>query len=240
MSKLLVGNLKSNLNMDKVGAYVYTLSSSLYGNNEVVICPSFIHIPFFSSEKFKVGAQDVSIYDSGAFTGEVSAEQLKSSNVSYVIIGHNERKQYFNETDEIVNKKVKQCLKNNISPIICIGETKEEKLTMQTETVIRRYLLEVLKQIDRDIMKDIVIAYEPIWSIGTGIVPTSREIDEIAVFIKDIVKSAYKIDVRVLYGGSIDSNNIDKFKNIKNIDGFLIGGSSNNVLEFTEIIKEID
>ena len=239
MSKLIVGNLKSNMMMEEVGNYIYKLNASIETDNEVVICPSLVHIPFFINENYKIGAQDVSIYESGAYTGEVSAEQLKSCNVSYVIVGHDERRRFLKENDEIANKKVKQCLENGLAPIICIGETKEEKIMMQTESAIRRHLLDVLMDIDKEIMDNIVVAYEPIWSIGTGIVPTAGEIDEIALFIKDIVKSAYKIDIRVIYGGSIDSHNIDKFIKADNIDGFLMGSSSYNPIEFAKIINKI-
>lgn len=239
MNKLIVGNLKANMNMDKVGEYLYTLNNSIDTDNKVAICPSNIYIPFFTNEKFEVGSQNVSIYDNGAYTGEVSAEQLKSARVKYVIVGHSERKKYFNENDVIVNKKIRKCVENDLIPIVCIGETKEERLEFKTKQVLRMYLLEILKDLDRDKIKNLIIAYEPIWSIGTGIVPSPKEIDDIALYIKDIVKSAYKIDVKVLYGGSINSTNVDKFKFLENVDGFLIGGASNNPLEFVEIINEI-
>lgn len=240
MSKLIVGNLKSNMSMDEIADYILILSSNIYVDKEIVICPSFVHIPFFINEHFKIASQDVSKFEKGSYTGEVSAEQLRELKVKYSIIGHSERKKLFNESIDTINKKIVQCLNNNISPIICVGETKEDKIRLQTEQVIRRYLIEILKDIDRDLMKNIIIAYEPTWSIGTGIISTPSEIDEIASYIKDIVKSAFKIDVKVLYGGSIDSDNIKKFRNLKYVDGFLVGSSSNNPVEFINIIKQID
>ena len=240
MKKIIVGNLKANMNMDKIGDYIYNVKSSLNANDKIIFCPSYIYIPFFTSAGFCVGAQDVSIYENGSYTGEVSAEQLKSAGVKYSIVGHSERVSYNNETDTIINKKVKQCINNDIIPIICVGETKKDKIEFKTKQVIRMYLLEVLKDLDRDKIKNLIIAYEPIWSVGTGIIPSLKEIDEIALFIKDIVTSAYKFDVKVLYGGSINYNNVSKIKDLENIDGFLIGGAANNPLEFTEIIKELD
>lgn len=239
MKKLIVGNLKSNMNMEKVGDYIYTLNNSLDNDNEVVICPSYIYIPFFTSEKFIVGAQNVSIYDSGSYTGEVSAEQLKSARVKYVIIGHSERRKCFHEGAVAINRKIKKCIENDLIPIVCVGETKEEKIEFKTKQVLRMELLEILKDLDKSKIKNIVIAYEPIWSIGTGIVSSPKEIDEIALFIKDIAKSAYKIDVKVLYGGSVNTTNIDKFKDLDAIDGFLIGSSSNSASELSKIANEI-
>lgn len=240
MKKIIVGNLKANMNMDRVGDYIYNIKSSLNENGEIIFCPSYIYIPFFTSAGFCVGSQDVSIYENGSYTGEISAEQLKSAGVKYSIVGHSERISHNNETDAIINKKVKQCINNDIIPIICVGETKKEKIEFKTKQVIRMYLLEVLKDLDRDKIKNLIIAYEPIWSIGTGIIPSLKEIDEIALFIKDIVKSAYKLDVKVLYGGSINYSNVSKLRDLENVDGFLIGGASNNTLEFSEIIKEIN
>ena len=239
MKKIIVGNLKANMNMDKVGDYIYTMNNSINSDNEVVICPSYIYIPFFTNENFNVGSQNVSIYDNGAFTGEVSAEQLKSAKVKYVIVGHSERRKYFHENERVMNIKIRKCLDNELIPIVCIGETKEERIEFKTKQVLRMDLLEILKDLDRDKIKDLIIAYEPIWAIGTGIVPSPKEIDDIALFIKDIVKSAYKINVKVLYGGSINTTNIDKFKLLNDIDGFLVGGASNNPNEFVQIINEI-
>jgi len=187
-----------------------------------------------------IGAQDLSIYENGAYTGEISAEQLKSVKAKYAIVGHSERRKYFNESDSIINRKIKNCLENGIIPIICIGETKEERIEFKTKQVLRMNLLEILKDIDKDNLKNLIIAYEPIWAIGTGIILSPKEIDDIIVFIKDIVKSAYKFDVKVLYGGSVSSSNINKLKDLDNVDGYLIGGASNNPLEFVEIIKELN
>ena len=236
MRKLVVANHKANLSMSDIGDYIFNINTNLSDKHDIVICPSYIHIPFFTSERFELGAQDVSIYDNGSYTGEVTSEQLKSSNVKYVIVGHSERRELFNEKENIINLKLKQCFKNDLIPILCIGETKEDKLTNRTSQVLRRTLLETLKDLPKESLSKLVIAYEPIWSIGTGITPTVKEIEEVISFIRDIVRSAYKVEIKVLYGGSVKESNIDKLREVGNLDGFLIGGSSNDAIEFSKIV----
>ena len=175
MSKIIIGNLKMNMTLQDIGKYIKYINNSSFNpnQNEVIICPSYIYIPYFVNNlNLKIGAQDVSTKEKGPFTGEVSALQLKSIGVSYAILGHSERRKNFNENDEIVNKKIRQCINNNIKPIICIGESKEERLMFKTEQVLRRNILDLLKDFNKDELNDIIIAYEPIWSIGTGIIPT--------------------------------------------------------------------
>lgn len=236
MKKLVVGNLKANLLMTDIGDYIFNINTNLSDNHNIVICPSYIHIPFFASEKFVLGAQDVSIYDNGSYTGEITSEQLKLSNVKYVIIGHSERRELFDEKENIIKLKLKQCFKNNLIPILCVGETKEDKLSNRTTQILRRTLLETLNGFSKEDLSKLVIAYEPIWSIGTGITPTIKEIEETISFIKDIIRSAYKVDVKVLYGGSVKEENIYKIKEVSNLDGLLIGGASNNAITFSKIV----
>lgn len=240
MSKLIVGNLKMSLNLREIASYVNDINDDLMTQNDVVICPSYIYLPYFNGENYSIGSQNVSMYEKGAYTGEISAYQLKHMGVRYAIVGHSERRQYFNETDEIVHKKIGQCLENNIIPIICIGETKEEKLLLKTEQVIRRSILDLLKNFNREQLENIVIAYEPLWAIGSGVTPTNIEIEEISMYIKDLVKSAFKVNVKVLYGGSIRLSNVEKFSNLKYTDGFLIGGASTISSEFIKIIEAIN
>ncbi len=240
MSKLIVGNLKMSLNLREIALYINEINENLMTQNDIVICPSYIYIPYFTDKKYNIGTQDVSMYEKGSYTGEVSAYQLKSMGIKYAIVGHSERRKYFNETDEIIHKKISQCLENRITPIICIGESKEEKLLMKTEQVIRRSILDLLQGFNREELENVIIAYEPLWAIGSGITPTSVEIEETSRFIKDLVKSAFKIDITVLYGGSIRLSNISKFTNLKITDGFLIGGASTIADEFIKIIEEIN
>lgn len=243
MSKLIVANLKMNMTLQDIAQYIQYINNIDFNpkQNEIVICPSYIYIPYLNNNiKFKVGSQDVSINDKGPFTGEVSASQLKSEKVKYSLVGHSERRKNFGETENIINKKIRQCINNNIKPIVCIGESKEERLMMKTEQVLRRSILDLFKDFNKEELSDVIIAYEPVWSIGTGITPTINEIEETAYYIKDLVKSAYKVDIKVLYGGSISLSDIHKFVNINNIDGYLIGGASMDAEEFSKIVEFIN
>ena len=243
MSKLIVANLKMNMTLQDVAQYIQYINNIDFNpkQNEIIICPSYIYIPYLNSNiKFKVGSQDVSVNDKGSFTGEVSASQLKSEKVKYSLVGHSDRRKNFGETENIINKKIRQCINNNIKPIVCIGESKEERLMMKTEQVLRRSILDLFKDFNKEELSDVIIAYEPVWSIGTGITPTINEIEETAYYIKDLVKSAYKVDIRVLYGGSISLSDIHKFVNINNIDGYLIGGASMDAEEFSKIVEFIN
>lgn len=242
MSKIVVGNFKMNMTLQDIAKYMQYIDNVSFNpnQNEVVFCPSYIYIPYINNNlKFKIGAQDVSINEKGPYTGEVSATQLKSVNVSYAILGHSERRKNFNEDENIINKKIRQCINNNIKPIVCIGESKEERLMMKTEQVLRRGILDLFKDFRKEELSDVIIAYEPIWSVGTGITPTSNEIEEAAFYIKDLVRSAYKVDVKVLYGGSVALKDIDKYINIANVDGYLLGVSSLNYEEFSKIVELI-
>lgn len=243
MSKLVVGNFKMNMTLQDIAQYIQYINNIDFNpnQNEIILCPSYIYIPYLNnSSKFKVGAQDVSLNEKGSYTGEVSAMQLKSENVKYSILGHSDRRKYFGENENIINRKIKQCINNNIKPIVCIGESKEERLMMKTEQVLRRGLLDLLRDFNKEELSNIIIVYEPIWAVGTGITPTIKEIEETAYYIKDLVRSAYKVDIKVLYGGSVSLKDVDKFVGLSNIDGYLIGSSSIDAEEFSKIIELIN
>ena len=239
MSKIIVANMKMSMTLKEIAYYIKVLNDKLDTDNDIIIAPSFIFLPYFKSDKYLMCAQDVSEYESGPYTGEVSALQLKSINVKYTIVGHSERRSVFHENSAIIHNKIKHCLDNDISPIVCIGEDKKERISMTTEQFLRRDILELLQDFPKEQLENVIIAYEPKWAIGTGITPTPKEIDETIFFIKDIVESAFKVDVKVLYGGSINKENISDFKKLKNVDGFLIGGSSTDIDEFLEIIEQL-
>ena len=168
-----------------------------------------------------LGAQNVSKTSCGAYTGEVSATQLKSMGVKYCIVGHSERRKYQHETDEEINQKVKLLLKEEIIPIICVGEEKEERETNRQNEVIAKELEEALKDLTIEEKKKVIIAYEPIWAIGTGLIPTNEEIEKIINLIK-----CHLPNTKVLYGGSANENNIEELRKISVIDGYLLGGIS--------------
>ncbi len=233
MKKVVVGNQKTVLEKDKVLNFV-----KFFENNDlvkdVVICPSFMFIPYFEKCKFILGSQDVSCKNGGATTGEVSSKQLKSMNVCYSIVGHSERREMFNDLSPVIVEKINRLFEEDITPILCVGENKEEKENNTTKDVIAKELIDVFDNISKD--RDVVIAYEPIWAIGTGLVPTIDEINDIISFIKDFVSDKYKKNIKVLYGGSVNSKNIDEL-NTSVSDGYLIGGASCKEEEFLHIIE---
>jgi len=190
----------------------------------------------YDSRPLKLGAQDCGFEDEGQFTGDVSAKQLKEVNCEYIIIGHSERRKYHFETDEIVNKKVALAVKNEITPILCIGEPSEVRSNGQHFEFIKNQIKNSLPFIG---YKKLLIAYEPIWAIGTGVTATPKEIAEMADFIHNFLKIETSIFIEnfaLLYGGSVNSSNSDEILNIKGIDGLLVGKASLNFAEFGKIL----
>lgn len=237
MSKIVIGNQKMYMNKEDVLAFVNMLKETNMDNKEVIVCPTYPFLEYYN-DVVPVGAQNVSINDNGAYTGEVSALQLKSLNIPYCIVGHSERREYNKETDDEINKKVIKLLDNGITPILCIGEKLEERQNKLTETVIKNELTGDLNNLSPELVEKIIIAYEPIWAIGTGLTPTLEEIDESMKFIKDYVTTTYNVSkVTVLYGGSVSDKNIDELNTVESIDGYLIGGASSKPAAFQYIIN---
>lgn len=229
--KLLVGNFKMNLLKDEIDEYIKNVKNHLKEN--VIFCAPFIYLDKLIENGFKVGAQDVSEYDNGAYTGEISSTQLKSLGCMYSIVGHSERRMYFDDNKR-VNEKIKKLLRDGLTPILCVGENKEEYENKETGNVIKRELQEAFKDVDPS---NVIIAYEPIWAIGTGLVPNNSEIESIAQLIKEFINEEYKTDIKVLYGGSVSTKNIDELEKISNIDGYLVGGASIKVDEWNSLIN---
>lgn len=234
-SKLIVGNIKMNLKFGDIYSYLKKFEN--IDNPNLIICPSYIYIPYFLKYSFKVGSQDVCCSSSTSCTGEISAEQLKSIGVSYTLIGHSERRQKLRETDLDINKKIKNSLKENIKVILCVGETKEQRDLLKKDIILKKQLQKAL--LDIDDIKNIIIAYEPVWSVGTNQIPSNKEITDTVNYIRQIIFNKYHKFIKVLYGGSINEKNIDKFNEIKNIDGYLIGSASINPDKFIKIINKI-
>lgn len=230
--KLVVGNMKMNLTLYEVENYV----TEMKDYKDCVICPSSVFCSIFEQNGYIVGLQNISEYDNGAYTGEVSTAQANSLNIKYVIIGHSERREYFKESDEAINKKVKKALKDNLKVILCVGETLTEREEDRTKDKIKRQLLEDLKNIDVN-SQNLIIAYEPIWAIGTGKIPSNDQIIDVVSFIKTTLKQELNIDSKVLYGGSTNENNIDDLNTIDIIDGFLVGGACLSPAKFKKIIE---
>lgn len=229
---IIVLNNKCNLILDEYLKYQEELQQ-IQSNNELILCPSDIYLSKFDLNNFKLGSQNVSSYKTGAFTGEASAKQLKSIGVEYSIVGHSERRNYQKETNTDINKKIKELISHNIIPILCIGETKEDKDSNKTNNIVMNELNECLLNVEDK--SKIIIAYEPIWSIGTGIIPTKKEIDNVLKKIKEIYPNN-----KTIYGGSINSINVEILRNSRYIDGFLIGGLSLRTKELKEFINKLN
>jgi triosephosphate isomerase len=199
---------------------------------EVVVCPPFVYLSALKG--LSLGAQSVSYEEKGAFTGEISGVMLKDLGVEYVIIGHSERRKYFGETDEIVNKKIKKALEAGLKIIFCIGETAQERDAGKTNEVLERQIKQGLAGVDN--IEGINIAYEPVWAIGTGnncsVEETKKSVDFIRKFLKP--------DTRILYGGSVKSENSGAYIREAGANGLLVGGASLNPEEFTKIVKSAE
>ncbi len=232
-SSIFVANWKLNGNIDFINQYFKKLTPN--SKNCVVICPPSIFLNRLKINNINLfsGAQDVSIFDDGPFTGEISANMLFNESIKFCLVGHSERRQHFNETNETVKKKSTKLIESKIIPIICVGETLEEKENKLTERVLSKQLEEGLSEVAND--KNSIIAYEPVWAIGSGLTPSLEEIESVHVFIRKL-NSKFN-NFRILYGGSIKSTNSTNIKNLKNVDGCLVGGSSLKVEEFNTIIS---
>ena len=240
MKKIIAFNFKMNFNYNEVRDYISNIKGKL-NNKNIVLCPPTIFLPYFISDEYSLGAQTISEYDNGAHTGETSCSQLKSIGGSYTIIGHSERRQTQEEDDLLINAKVKKALESGLKVILCIGETKEEYDMLRTSKVLKREISNGLKNISTNLLENVIIAYEPIWSIGTGIIPSNDEISKTIDFIIDTTFSTYKFRPIVLYGGSVNEKNIEQLNQIENVSGFLIGGASldsSKVLKIKEVVEK--
>ena len=234
--KWIVSNHKMNLTKEEIENYVSQISS-LKSTNKLVFCPSNIYLPYFQNqENYELGVQNVADRKMGALTGEVAVEQLKSLNVSYVIIGHSERRNILNESEEMIHQKIKLVLENDMIPILCIGE-KEEEIPQREEILMAEIDSAFLQQSN---LKRLIIAYEPIWAIGTGKIPTPEEITTITEWMKDYIQKKYQVSCPVLYGGSVSVSNIDELSTVSNIDGYLIGGTSLDIEKLKVIIEKTE
>lgn len=245
--KIVAGNWKMNLNLQEGLALAKELNEALTAekpNCDVVICTPFIHLASvaqtLNSELVGLGAENCADKEKGAFTGEVSAEMVKSTGAQYVILGHSERRQYYGETPEILKEKVLLALKNNLKVIFCIGESLEEREANKQNDVVKAELEGSVFNLSAEEFKNIIIAYEPIWAIGTGKTATSEQAEEIHAFIRSAVAEKYGNEVAentsILYGGSCKASNAPELFAKPNIDGGLIGGAALKLADFKGII----
>ncbi|MDO5556798.1 MAG: triose-phosphate isomerase [Clostridia bacterium] len=245
--KIIAGNWKMNMLPDEAMQFIQGLTNiaEKHSEIEIILCVPYTDL-FYAlmaaqNTKIKIGAQNMHWEEKGAFTGEISGKMLEPIGVEYVIIGHSERRAYFAETDETVNKKVKSALKYNLKPIICVGETLEQRLKGETDSIIRRQVKNAFEQIEEEDLKQIIIAYEPIWAIGTGKTATAQEADDTISIIRQEIQQLYSKEaaknIIIQYGGSVNSKNAKELFEKQNIDGALIGGASLNLEEFIRIIQ---
>ena len=243
---IIAGNWKMNKTAKEAAELINELKPLVAKSKpEVVVCVPYTDLwavaEAVKGSKIKLGAENVAWADSGAFTGEISAEMLKEIGVEYVIIGHSERRQYFGETDESVNKRLKQALKNGLKPIVCVGETLTEREKNRTKRVLKKQVLEGFADIPAEDFENIVIAYEPVWAIGTGKTATADEANKTIGYIRTLVKKTWGQEVakalRIQYGGSMKPANAKELMAMRNIDGGLIGGAALKANDFAAIVN---
>lgn len=244
--KIIAGNWKMNMLPNEAMEFITKLSEKIRDTqNEVILCVPYTDL-FYSlltaqGTNIKIGAQNMHWEEKGAYTGEIAPKMLKSINVEYVIIGHSERRQYFAETDETVNKKIKSAMQNNLKPIVCVGENLEQKENNKTNEIITTQTQKALEGLTNSQVESTIIAYEPIWAIGTGKTASKEDannaIKEIRNKIREIYGEQTAGKVKILYGGSVKPENAKELFDTSDIDGALVGGASLNVHEFEKIVN---
>ncbi|MGB5388471.1 MAG: triose-phosphate isomerase [Eudoraea sp.] len=247
-SKIVAGNWKMNKNLNETKALLEELSGRLPKTDaEVIVAPTFVNLAetasILKSSDIKVAAQNMHFAKSGAYTGEISADMLLNINVDTVIIGHSERRAYFGETDELLAKKVKAALENKMRVIFCFGEELEERKAGNHFKVVESQLKNGLFDLPADAWKDIVLAYEPVWAIGTGETASPEQAQEMHAFIRKTITEAYDAaianEVSILYGGSVKPSNAKEIFSKPDVDGGLIGGAALVADDFIAIIEAI-
>lgn len=244
--KVIAGNWKMNMLPNEAISFIEELTPLVKDSkNEVILCVPYTDLFYallnVQDTNIKIGAQNMHWEEKGAYTGEVSAQMLKSIGVEYVIIGHSERRQYFAETDETVNKKIKAALANELKPIVCVGETLEQREEGVTEKIITAQVEKALEGIAAEDLEKIIIAYEPIWAIGTGKTATKEDANTTIMQIRKKIAEMYGQNVAegviIQYGGSVKSSNAKELFEMSDIDGGLVGGASLKSEEFSKIVN---
>lgn len=246
--KIIAANWKMNMTLSEADSYLESFLLEVANENgvDIVLIPPFTALARVSEklsqvQNVKLGAQNMHYEKSGAFTGEVSAPMLRELFARYVVLGHSERRTLFGETDELVNRKTKAALAAALTPIVCIGETLAERDAGRVEEVLERQLAGSLADLTPEQLADVVIAYEPVWAIGSGLAATPEQAEQVAAKLRETLAELYGADVadatRILYGGSVKSGNIASLMREPNVDGALVGGASLDVAEFASIAR---
>ncbi len=244
--KIIAGNWKMNKNVSEAVELAEAIKEK-YDNHDVdvVLCPPYTNLyavhGVIKDTPIGLGAQNIFWEDKGAFTGEISGDMLKSAGCQFVIIGHSERRQYFGETDETVNKRIKKALEYELTPIVCVGESLEQREAKETMQVVEKQIRAAYEGIDAAAAEKMVVAYEPVWAIGTGKVATPEQAQEVHKFIRELIADLYETEladkVRIQYGGSMKPNNAAELLGQPDIDGGLIGGAGLDADSFMGIIN---
>lgn len=247
---IVAGNWKMNLDYNEGLTLFSEIANMVHdeasGNQQVIICSPYVHLYSLkqlakNSNRIHIGAQNCHQEESGAYTGEISVKMLRSIGVDYVILGHSERRQYFGETNELLAKKTDKVLEHELNPIFCIGETKDERESNRYEQVIATQLEEGVFHLDKTQFAKVVLAYEPVWAIGTGLTASAQQAQDVHAFIRSKIAEKYDAETAdnatILYGGSCNAKNAPELFSQPDIDGGLIGGASLKSRDFTDIVK---
>lgn len=243
---VIAGNWKMNKTPSETTALINEMKPLVESADcGVVLCVPFIDVPAAveaaKGSNIKIGAENVHFKSSGAYTGEVSAKMLTEAGVEYVVIGHSERRTYFGETDQTVNLRTLAALNGGLKAIVCVGETLEQRELGYTETLLKYQTKMALTNVTKEQLKNVIIAYEPVWAIGTGVTATAEQADEGNGFVREAIAEVYGKDVAqtvtVQYGGSMNAKNADELLSKVNVDGGLIGGASLKAEDFSIIVK---
>ncbi|TKB09624.1 triose-phosphate isomerase [Desulforhopalus sp. IMCC35007] len=243
---IIAGNWKMTMSIAEAKSFVAAIKDKIDGKDvEAVLCAPFTMLKDLkeatAGTAIKVGAQNMHFEESGAFTGEISVSMLKELAVDYVIIGHSERREYFNETDDTVNRKVLKALEHNLLPILCCGETLEQRDAGKTKDVVKKQVQKGLNGVDQNGLTNVVIAYEPIWAIGTGKTATSGQANDVITYIREVVATMFGEDaatkIRIQYGGSVKPSNVAEIMKESDIDGALVGGASLQPDSFLSLVN---
>lgn len=234
--KYLICNFKNKLLKDDILKYNRNLGE-IETKVKLVLCPPSIYLSLFDKNGYDLGVQDISSFMDRTITGEIEANQIKSLGATYVIVGHSERRIYKHEINIDFINKINNALENNLNVIYCVGETLRDKENGSTFEILEKQISEVLNNVE---IKNIMIAYEPVWAIGTGNVPSIKEIKENMEFISDLLYEKYECKLDILYGGSVNDENIGELCSIKGLSGFLVGGASLDVNKVKGMILEME
>jgi triosephosphate isomerase (TIM) len=242
----IAGNWKLNKTIAEAEAFIAALLPQIYDTEgvDVAICPSFLALQAMvdsaRGSRVAVYAQNMHEAESGAFTGEVSAPMLAELDIDGVVVGHSERREYFNETDRALQHKVPKALEHGLIPILCVGETEDERERGDTERKLRHQVQEGLDKVPLERLPEVVIAYEPVWAIGTGLTATAEQAQEAVAFVRALVEGFDKAAgqaARILYGGSLKADNAEELLSLPDVDGALVGGASLDPGDFAQIVQ---